>query len=308
MEDLLQLRLTKQVAAIKRACIKIANDTKSLTNIIIPIEVNWSDFAGNLVQDEYVAVIDRIAMIPGTILIGGFNDFGDVGLNKMMSHSNGVRSHVNNLKQIFFKFDPLNKTGMHIGRSRHLNPSDFVLSQDGSTLQIAMNLCAKPSNLACIGRVAQFFFCSSEALNEEAQEVRRRAEIMRQDEEDRRRNEIQRAHDENKRIQQDNQREQQNYNKAMADWNKEINEKCNYSQCNRGYSKCGVCQGRGNNTNNGHTSKCTSCSGQGKNPCSHCNGSMKKHPNGLSQPSQPRMRDPVSIPSFGSMPNYESMI
>jgi hypothetical protein len=287
---------------------KIEADTKDLTNTRIPIEVNWNDFADALTQTEYVGVIDRVAKIPGNVLIGGNLDFGDIGLNTMLTQRNSLRAAFGKVRSISFLLDPKNNTGMHIGRSQHLNPQRYVLGLTGDCLSIAMNLNSQPGRLARVGRVAHFYFCSSEALQEEAQEIRSRAEQMRREEEDRRRREVERAHSDNQRIQQENQREQERYNRAMSDWNKEMNEKCNYSQCQHGYNKCGVCNGRGHNTNNNHTSSCSSCSGQGKRPCQSCNGTMKKHPNGVSQPSQPHFRDQVSIPSFGSMPNYEAMI
>lgn len=86
------------------------------------------------------------------------------------------------------------------------------------------------------------------------------------------------------------------------------NERCNYSQCSGGYTKCGVCQGRGHNTNNKITSTCSSCKGQGRHLCNSCKGTQKKYPNGPSLPSVPRARQMESIPTFGYMPDYSSQI
>src|SRR3990167_3055540 len=89
---------------------------------------------------------------------------------------------------------------------------------------------------------------------------------------------------------------------------RQIKEKCNYSQCNKGSLKCGVCNGRGHNTNNKHTSKCSSCDGQGKRECYHCKGTSLKYPDGPRMPSVPNPRSPVSIPTFGPIPNYHNQI
>ena len=86
------------------------------------------------------------------------------------------------------------------------------------------------------------------------------------------------------------------------------NETCNYSQCNGGYTKCGVCQGRGHNTNNNNTSTCSSCKGQGRRTCNQCNGTNKRYPNGPPMPSVPSARSLESIPTFGAMPNYANQI
>lgn len=305
VEDLLKLRTVKQHSAIRRAMAKIEADTKPLG---LPIEINWNGFADALGQQEFVDVIDRVAKIPGTVLVGKWYDFGDIGLTHILGTSSSLKRAFQRVRMIEFAMDPQNNTSMHIGKSRALNPRRYVLKMNGDNLLIEMNLNSQPENCARIGRVAQFFFCSSEAHNEEAQEIRRRADGMRRDEEDRRRNETQRAQEQNQRITQENQREQERYNKAMADYQKEMNERCNYSQCQSGYNKCGVCSGRGHNTNNNHTTECSSCKGQGKRPCQSCDGTMKKHPRGVSQPSQPRFRDQISMPTFGSMPDYESMI
>lgn len=90
--------------------------------------------------------------------------------------------------------------------------------------------------------------------------------------------------------------------------NRQQNERCNYSTCSGGYSKCGVCQGRGHNTNNNNTSTCSSCKGQGRLLCNMCKGTQKRYPNGPSLPSVPRTRNLEPIPTFGPMPNYRSQI
>lgn len=197
---------------------------------------------------------------------------------------------------------------MHIGRSRGLNPGSYVLSTEGSTLTIKMNLHYNPDRLCGVGRVAQFFFCSQEAHSEERDEIRRIAANMRQQEEDRRRRETESAEEENRRILEQNRRDQEDYNRKMQEWNKEMNEKCNYSQCRNGYERCGYCNEKGWVENNKNRSTCHVCKGPGKRPCGHCNGTMKKYPNGKSQPSLPSSRSTRSLPTFGSMPDYENMI
>jgi len=213
-----------------------------------------------------------------------------------------------NVSQIHFQFDPTNKTKIHVGRSCTLNPSTFVIEMKQNIMIIKVNLGAHAGRLCGGGRVVHFALCRYEAEAEEQQEIRRQAAIMRQEEDQRRREAIDRAHRDNNDIQKENQNAQQDYNRAMAEYQKKCQERCNYSQCSGGQTKCGVCNGRGNNTNNNHVSTCSSCSGRGRNPCNNCEGTMLKYPKGCDQPREPRFKDPKEIPSFGPMPNYEDMI
>merc|ERR1711862_360981 len=150
--------------------------------------------------------------------------------------------------------------------------------------------------------------CEQEALREEENAISQIAAQMTRDEEYRRSSAIQRAHDKNNDITKQNARDREDYQKKMQEYHKKQNERCNYSQCNAGYSKCGVCQGRGHNTNNKITSTCSSCKGQGRRPCNNCKGTQKRYPNGVSLPSVPRSRNLEPIPTFGSMPNYRNQI
>eukprot|EP01124_Arcella_intermedia_P033172 TRINITY_DN7876_c0_g2_i2.p1 TRINITY_DN7876_c0_g2~~TRINITY_DN7876_c0_g2_i2.p1 ORF type:complete len:2631 (-),score=708.58 TRINITY_DN7876_c0_g2_i2:12-7805(-) len=264
LETLLSLRPIKQNAAIQRANEHIAATTAGLSDTPIPVECNWNDFSNSLPTSEYVSIIDRVAKIPAAILMNKAYDFGDAGLSVMLRSSSSLKAQFAQVKKIVLNLDASNSTRKHIGKSRGLNPESFDISLQQNALVVKLNLNAHPDKLAGIGRVVQFLLCPSEALSEEQNEIRRIAQRMRHDEEDRRRREVERANDENKRIQDENRREQENYDRAMKDWNKSVNEKCNYSQCNGGYSKCGVCAGRGHNTNNNHTSTCSSCKGNGK--------------------------------------------
>jgi hypothetical protein len=76
-----------------------------------------------------------------------------------------------------------------------------------------------------------------DALAEESKEISRRANIMREQEQQRRDDEVRRAKSDNKDIESQNKSDQDRYKQDMERWKKEIDEKCNYSQCNKGYSK-----------------------------------------------------------------------
>ena len=199
-----------------------------------------------------------------------------------------------------------NSISVKLGRSRRLNPSGYLVRLQGDTLILQMNLDNRVNPWGC-GRALQFALCESEALSMEQQAINEIAEDMTRREEQNRSHQIQRAQERNQQITQDNERAQKDYQRKMEEYHKMINEKCNYSQCTQGYSKCGVCNGRGHNTNNNHTSECSSCRGAGKRPCNNCNGTMKRHQS-VNLPSAPNARSLEPIPTFGSLPNYRDQI
>jgi hypothetical protein len=186
---------------------------------------------------------------------------------------------------------------------------------------VLVMLISRSFGLLC--RVVHFLVHEGEAISAEQAEITRQADYMRRKEQERRDDEVKRANSDNKDIAERNKRNQEDFKRAMQNYEKEMKEKCNYSQCNKGYSKyvfldnpifsfsfarCGVCNSRGWNENNGKRSTCSSCKGKGNFPCNQCNGTMLKHPNGVTQPSAPSIIPPKDIPTFGPMPHYESMI
>jgi len=310
IETLLSLTDLIKKCAVVRGEKKIEMEISSLFQQIpvMPVTCNWNEWVPSL-TGNYIDVINSTSAIPAAALLGEYADFGDVGLNTMLTRSSNLKNSFNNtVKAIRFSFDSKNRTQTHIGQSQYLFPKLYVTSISNGELVIKMNLSLNPKKIPAVGRVIHFQLQQGEATAEESREVSKRANSMRKQEQERRDDELKRAQNENKEIERQNKQDQEDYAKKMKEWEKETNEKCNYSQCNKGYQKCGVCNSRGWNENNGHKSTCSSCKGQGKNECGHCNGTMKKHPNGLSQPSIPSSRSIRDMPTFGSMPNYEDMI
>jgi len=308
LEQLLNLRPIKQLSAIQRGEQTIKKDCATLLEQLpqVAIEVNWNDFVDQL-GSSYVRTINEVAKIPLAIFMGSKRSFGNLGLLEMMQRDGTVRNVCSALKTLRVEVDQSNSTSKHYGKSYTLNPECFSIQHGSGALVIKTNLGSRTKLPGC-GRVVQFVVNSGSALQEEERVIQEIINDMTRREQDDRARAIARAQDENESIDRQNKQDQEQYKRAMEDYNRKKNERCNYSQCNGGYLKCGVCQGRGHNTNNKITSTCSSCSGDGKRTCYHCNGTKMKYPNGPDMPSSPCPRSHVSIPTFGPIPNYRSQI
>merc|ERR1712137_107447 len=269
--------------------------------------MQWDSFVSSLQAGEYVRVIEEVAKMPKGILMGNFRSFGNVGVSALLSHAPALQQQIGKFKKIQISLDPSNQVQVDLGKSHTLNPSCFQVTTAGDSLVVRSNLKQRDTNCGC-ARAIHFTLCSAEAHQQEEHTISEIAADMLQREQERRADAVRRAQDRNQQITQQNARDQEDYQRKMQEYQRNVNERCNYSQCQAGYNKCGVCAGRGHSTNNGNTRSCTSCGGQGRRPCSHCNGTQKKYPSGLSMPSVPSARSMETIPTFGPLPNYRHQI
>jgi len=293
--------------AIKRAEAKIASDCAEFEKSFGKIVIIWNSFVDKEPILQYVQTINEIGEVPAKILMNSKHSFGDVGLLELASKSGNLAAALKKFGTIEITADADNATSAKVGKTRTLNPNCFLVTQGGNALNIRFNLKLR-KNLPGVGRVVQFILCEQEALGAEENTRRAIAEDMRRHEEDSRRRETERANDRNEDIRKQNKRDKEDYDRSMQDYHKKSNERCNYSQCSGGKTKCGVCAGRGHNTNNKNVSTCSSCSGQGHRTCNQCDGTMKKYPNGPSLPNQPRDRSLDPMPHFGSLPDYYNQL
>jgi len=304
LEQELSLRDIKQPAAIQRANQVIASDTGSLP---VTCEMLWDSFVSSLQASEYVRVIEEVATMPKRILMGSMRSFGNVGVSALLSQAPALQQKIGSFKKIQISLDPSNQVQVNLGKSHTLNPTCFKVTTAGDAIVVRSNLKERECHCGC-ARAIHFELCSGEAHQQEEQEISETAAYMLAREQERRADDVRRAQDRNQDITRQNARDQEDYQRKMQEYQRNVNERCNYSQCQAGYNKCGVCAGRGHNTNNGNTRSCTSCGGQGRRPCSHCNGTQKKYPSGCSMPSVPSARSMETIPTFGPLPNYRNQI
>jgi len=304
LEQELSLRNIKQPAAIQRANQVIATDTASLP---LTCEMLWDSFVSSLQASEYVRVIEEVATMPKHILMGSMRSFGNVGVSALLSQAPALQQKFGSFKKIQISLDPSNQVQVNLGKSHTLNPVCFQVSTSGDAIIVRSNLKERGSHCGC-ARAIQFELCSGEAHQQEEQEISQTVAYMLAREQESRANAVRRVQERNQEIARRDAHDQEEYQRKMQEYQRSVNERCNYSQCQSGYNKCGVCAGRGHNTNNNNTSSCSSCGGQGRRPCSHCDGTQKKYPNGLSTPSVPSASPMEPLPTFGPLPNYRHQI
>lgn len=313
VEKLLTLTTLIKDCAVARGTALFAQQFTCLVQKIPNVNIfcNWSVWVPALGGD-YVATIDSVAsLLVGSMVSKRCNGWGDHSLNQMLEFEKNLLSIMQRqVTAIELRMDATNKTSKKFGRSRTLNTSDYDLSVNNGTLVIQLNLrCIANRYTFGVGRIAQFFFDSNTALSLEQNEVRRIANEMRRDEEESRRRDIERWNRDNEDINKENKRNRETYQREMERYNKDLKEKCNYSQCGSfgarpGQTKCGVCQGKGQDK--GKT--CHSCKGRGSFDCNNCKGTTLKYPNGLNPPREPSVKDPKPMPTFPPMRNFEAEI
>ena len=213
VENFFNLRKTKENAAIQRAENKIKSDCAGRMQVTI----NWNAFVGALKIDEYVRVVDEVADFPKKILFAENYSFGSVGLFTFADANASLASALSAFSHISIEFDPNNQTAVHVGNSRALNPSCFVVQTQKPNLIIKTNLSNR-KNPPGVGRVVQFTLCKGEAEAEESRTVNKIAERMARDEQNDRERQIDRAKRENEQIQKDNKRDQENYKREMEQY------------------------------------------------------------------------------------------
>jgi len=144
----------------------ISRDTESLGtpgNLScsnVQVDVDWSfttssTFTGESAPFKYVKTIDSVAALSKNILMTGSSNWGSQSLVAMKKASASVASKLSTLKAIRISFDTNNSSSKRYGKTRSLNPDCFVVSTDGSTLNVLLNYSLIGSSLPGIGRVVR---------------------------------------------------------------------------------------------------------------------------------------------------------